>query len=342
MDHNKKLRILETTLRDGSYEINFKFTAADTRIISASLEKAGFELIEIGHGVGLNASCCGKGEASEPDESYLKAAAETLKKAKFGMFCIPGIAKIENIDMAADYGMGFIRIGTNVTEVEDSQKFIERAKKYGMFVSSNLMKSYAMEPKEFAKRAQLAHKYGSDVLCIVDSAGGMLPKEMEQYILAVREVCDIPLAYHGHNNLGLAVGNSLRAVELGVSIVDSSLQGLGRSAGNAPTEILVAALERMGVNTGIDLFEVLDAGEKYIKPLITNYGISSIDVTAGYAQFHSSYMDIINKFASKYMVDPRRVIVGVCKEDKENAPEPIVERVAKELASQQTRVYVTK
>lgn len=338
----KDLRILETTLRDGSYAVNFGFTANDTRVIALALEKAGFDLIEIGHGVGLHASESGKGLAAETDEAYLKAAAEVLKKAKFGMFCIPGIARLEDIDMAAEHGMKFIRIGTNATEVEESERYIERAKKHEMFVSANFMKSYVMEPKEFAKKARITQKYGSDVLCIVDSAGGMLMKEMESYFKAVWNVCDIPLAYHGHNNLGFAISNTLRAVELGASIVDSSLQGLGRSAGNASTEILLAALKRMNIDLGIDLIEVMDIGEKYIKPLITKQGLYSIDIISGYAQFHSSYMGVIRKYSDKYRVDPRKLIIGVCEFDKVNAPDELVERIAKRNAKEAEEIYTAK
>jgi len=325
------MKILETTLRDGSYAINFQFTASDTAIIASGLEKAGFDLIEIGHGVGLHASESAKGTAAERDESYLKAAADVLTKAKFGMFCIPGIARIEDIDMAADYGMGFIRIGTNVTEVDSSEKYIARAKKFGMFVSSNFMKSYAMEPSKFAEKAKLAQKFGSDVLCIVDSAGGMLPADMERYFYAVQDVCDIPLAFHGHNNLELAVANTLRAIELGAVIVDTSLQGMGRSSGNAPTEIVVCALKKMGIDLGIDLTTVMDIGEKYIRPLIRRRGLSSLDIVSGFAEFHSSYMGIIRQYSSKYRIDPRKLIIKVCEIDKVNASPELVERIAQQI-----------
>ena len=336
------MRILETTLRDGSYAINFQFTASDTALIASALEKAGFDLIEIGHGVGLHASESGKGVAVETDEAYLRAAAEVLTKARFGMFCIPGIARLEDIDMAAEYGMGFIRIGTNVTQVEESEEFIARAKKRGMFISANFMKSYAMEPKKFAEKAELTQKFGSDVLCIVDSAGGMLPSDLEVYFYAVQDVCDIPLAFHGHNNFGLAVAHTLRAVELGAVIVDSSLQGMGRSAGNTPTEILVATLKRMGIDLGIDPLEVMDIGEKYIRPLIRRRGLGSLDVVGGYAQFHSSYMGIIRQYSSKYRIDPRALIIGVCELDKVNAPPELVERVAQRINAESDEVFTAR
>lgn len=335
-------KIMEVTLRDGSYAINFQFTAADTAIIGGALERAGFELIEIGHGVGLNASKSGHGEAAESDEAYLKAAAGAITRAKFGMFCIPGIARLEDVDMAADHGMGFIRIGTNVIQVEESEPFVARAKRRGMMVCANFMKSYTMSPEAFARRAQLSQQFGADCLHIVDSAGGMMPGDVAAYIIAVRERSDIPLGFHGHNNLGMAVANSLRAVELGAVIVDSSLQGLGRSAGNAPTEVLLVALERMGGKTGIDALRAMDISEQYIRPLVRRRGLSSLDVVAGQAQFHSSYMGIIRKYSSRHGVDPRRLILKLAEVDKVNAPPELVERLAKELADEWTEVATAR
>jgi isopropylmalate/homocitrate/citramalate synthase len=167
----------------------------------------------------------------------------------------------------------------------------------------------------------------------------MLGNELEAYFRAVRDVCDIQLAFHGHNNLGLAVAHSLRAVELGAVIVDTTLQGLGRSSGNAPTEVMVAALRRMGIDLGIDPIEVTDISEKYIRPLIRRPGISSLDVISGYAQFHSSYMGLIRKFSSQYRVDPRRLIVALCERDKVNADPRLVEEVAKKILSEATELF---
>lgn len=328
--------ILEVTLRDGSYAIDFQFTERDTRVVSAELEKAGFTMIEVGHGVGLGSSEAGKGKAAESDETYCRAAAETLKKAKWGMFCIPGIAKLSHIDMAAGYHMDFIRVGTNVTEMEESEPFIAHAKRHGMFVSSNFMKSYAMPPKRLAEKARLAQKFGSDILAIVDSAGGMMTNDIDDYFHAVQDVCDIPLGFHAHDNLALAVANTLRAIELGATIVDTSLQGMGRSAGNASTEILLALLERKGIGLGLDLLQVMDIGEKYIKPLVRRRGLDSIDIVGGYSQFHSSFMNVILEFSRKYGIDSRRLIMEVCEDDKVNAARERVERIAQRISEKKT------
>lgn len=325
-------KILECTLRDGSYAINFQFTKEDTSNIAKALENVGFSLIEVGHGVGLGASELGIGIAAETDEVYLRSIAETIKKASWGMFCIPGIAQLHHIDMAADYGMKFIRIGTNVEDYKQSQQFVERAKKHNMFVCSNFMKSYVSPPNEFAAYASLVEKYGSDLIYIVDSAGGMFPEDIERYVLAIKDKTNIKIGFHGHNNLGMGVANSLKAVELGVDVVDSSLQGFGRSAGNTPTEQLICSLIRKGIAIDIDPIAVMDVGEKYIQPLIQTRGISSVDIISGFSLFHSSYMPTIEKYATQYRIDPRRLIMAVCQQDKASASSVLVKQEAKKLA----------
>ena len=337
-----KPTILETTLRDGSYVLNFQFTASDTAILCGELERAGFSLIEVGHGIGLGASDAGLGKAAETDEAYLRAAAESIKAARWGTFCIPGIAKVEDVEMAAQFGMSFIRIGTNVTDVEQSEPFIACAKRHGMFVCANFMKSYATAPKEFAAKARLSQKFGADVVYIVDSAGGMLTSEMEAYFKAVQDACDVQIGFHGHNNLDLAVANSLRAIELGAAIVDTSLQGFGRSAGNTPTEVFLSVLKRSGLDMGIDPLTVMDISEKYIRPLVQRHGYDSIDVVTGLSQFHSSYMGVIREFSSKYRIDPRRLIMSVCEQDRVSAPRDLVERTAARLSKDGGEVFTAR
>lgn len=338
----ERVRILDTTLRDGSYVIDFQFTARDTALIAGQLEAAGFELIEIGHGVGLGATQRNYGRAAETDEAYLAAAAGTLKRAAWGMFCIPGIATLQQIDMAAEYGMKLIRVGTDVADVPNSQQFIERAKKHEMLVCANYMKSYVVAPAEFARNAILSKQYGADVVYIVDSAGGMLTRDMERYFGAVRDVCDVQIGFHGHDNLGLGVANAVRAVELGAEIVDTSLQGMGRSAGNTPTELFIAVMERLGVPMGFDPLRVMDIGEKYIKPLIRRDGLNSLDIVAGYAQFHSSYMGVIREFSSKFGVDARKLIIALCEKDKVNASRAMVEDLARELSTEPEEAFAAR
>jgi 4-hydroxy 2-oxovalerate aldolase len=331
----KTPQILECTLRDGSYANDFQFTAIETEQISHALDEAGFPYIEVGHGLGLGASEQGKHVAIQTDEEYLKATSKSVQKGKWGMFCIPGIAKLDHLRLAADHGMDFVRIGTNVTEVDSSEKFISLARDLGLEVCANFMKSYAIPPKEFAQVAKKSTGFGAQVIYLVDSAGGMLPNEVRSYIRTTKLLLpNIKLGFHGHNNLGLSVANSLVCVEEGVDIIDTSLQGYGRSAGNTPTEQFICALIRSGIDLNYSSVEIMQMGESLIRPRINRRGLSSLDLASGQALFHSSYMPIILDVAKRERVDPRELIIDLCKQNMMEAPAKLVESIAQNIKNQ--------
>ena len=239
--------ILDCTLRDGSYAINFQFSAQETARIAGRLDDLGFPLIEVGHGIGLGASEKGMGVAAATDEEYMRASASAVKRGKWGMFCIPGVATLDHLEMAAANGMGFVRVGCEVENAADAVPFIERAKTLGLDVYSNLMKSYAVAPDFFAEKAEVCWKAGAQCVYVVDSAGGMLPAEIVNLVDLLRgRVPGIRLGFHGHHNIGMGVANALACADAGVDLIDCSLQGMGRSAGNTPTEQFVAVLQRAG------------------------------------------------------------------------------------------------
>jgi 4-hydroxy 2-oxovalerate aldolase len=321
--------ILECTLRDGAYVVDFQFTAEDTYQIARRLDALGFPFIEIGHGLGLGATRAGMGKAAATDIGYMEAASKAVTNGKWGMFCIPGIACLDDIDIAADHGVGFIRIGTEIDQVEGGAPFIERALKKNILVCSNLMKSYLVTPDKFGAQAQRCYDWGASVVYIVDSAGGMLPNEIRAYIEAARSANPkASLGFHGHNNLGLAVANSLLCAELGVQVIDTSLQGLGRSAGNTPSSQLLCALMRHGFVVDYDVIDVMQAGEELARHLIRNAGYDTLDMTCGLALFHSGHLPKVLAKAKEHQVDPRRLILELCKLDRINAHEELLEKAA--------------
>jgi 4-hydroxy 2-oxovalerate aldolase len=302
--------IMDCTLRDGSYAINFKFNQKDTSVITKKLSRAKIPLIEVGHGIGLGASKKGLGNSACSDEEYCIAASESIEgESKWGMFCIPGISSIEDLKIASSYGIDFIRIGTDVLNIKSSRKFIEFAKSEGIQVFSNFMKSDKADPKTFAKYAKESLNYGSDVIYIVDSCGGMFPNDLKKYI---SETFDknpsIELGFHGHDNLGVGMANCLLSLQEGVKYIDSTLQGLGRSSGNVCTEHLICVLEKKGILKEIEPIEVMNIGEKYIRPLISSTGISSLDITLGWTLTHSSYMPMILSYSKQNKIDPRKLL----------------------------------
>ena len=262
----------------------------------------------------------------------MEAAAQALKLAKWGMFFIPGIGREEDLRLAARYGMSFVRIGTNVTETSQAEPYIALAKELGFIVSYNAMKSYAVTPAEFGKLVAKVHSWGADTACLVDSAGSMDPDSVAAYFRAAKAEGPSPLGFHGHDNLSLAMANTLRAIEEGAVLVDSSLQGMGRSAGNTVTEVLVAILQRRGFFSHIDLNAAMDVGQGLIQPLLGKRGIDPMAVTSGLAKFHSSFTDKVQRYARKHQIDVRDLIVRLCQEDQISAPDDLLERLSHELA----------
>lgn len=334
---SRSVEILDCTLRDGSYVIDFQFTAEETRVICGALEDAGLRLIEVGHGVGMGGSDAGCGQAAATDEEYVSAAASVLTKAKFGTFFIPGIGTKEHLDMARDYGMSFVRIGTNITQSDEAAPYIEYAKKLGFEVSYNAMKSYVVSPEEFLERAQKAIDAGADVVYLVDSAGGMLPLEVKQYIELLREKLTAHIGFHGHNNFMLANANNLAALEAGATMLDSTVQGMGRSSGNAQTEIMVLLYEKLGIETGVDIVKLMNVGENLIRPRMrTPSGVCALDMTMAQAQFHSSFLERIERATALYDVDPKVLIIEVSKIDRVNPSEKMIQDIAAQLAELKT------
>ncbi len=328
------VQILDTTLRDGSYVIDFQFDADDTAVLVAELSRANVPYIEIGHGLGLGAGRRPEMKAAVSDHEYLSASATVAGGSRWGVFFIPGIGELEDIRRAAECGMSFIRIGTDITDVTRARDYVELARELELEVFCNFMKTYAVEPHVTADMARLAVSMGAHHVCVVDSAGGMLPQEVSAHVRAIKDALDISVGFHGHNNLGLAIANGLAAVDAGAAIIDTSIRGMGRSAGNASTEIFALALRRAGYQVDIDVHHLLDTAERIVDPLLRSYQqMDSVGVISGYAQFHSSFTEKVADVAEQFDVDIRDLIVELTKVNRLAAPDELLQTLARELAA---------
>lgn len=330
----EKTKIFDCTIRDGSYAVNFKFTKTDVKNIVSRLVRLGVEYIEIGHGQGLNASSPERGVSLYSDEEYLKAAVAVAGKSKIGVFCIPGIARKEDLQMAKEHGAEFIRVGVTIDNIDKAQPYLEYAKTIGFVTMVNFMKSYSRTAKRFAEGCKKAYELGSDYVYLVDSAGTMLPEDIEVfYNEAMSYTPNLKLGFHGHNNMGLGVANGLKCIELGFSFVDCSFQGLGRSIGNIATEMFVmATMKKYGTEIfDIDIPRLLEYGYVVLKD-ITNRDLNNpLELICGYTGFHSSFIKDIYRCCCDYNVDPLRLIMAYTKIDKEGIDTNLLAEVAKGL-----------
>ncbi|PCI42156.1 MAG: hypothetical protein COB46_01190 [Rhodospirillaceae bacterium] len=292
----KDIHVLDTTLRDGNYVIDFNFTADDVEKIVRGLDCSGLPLIEVGHGLGINASSvCSP--AAETDIAYIEAARKGVQKAKIAMFCIPGIAKLQDLKACLKAGLDVVRIGVDIDNYSHAEKYVEEARKHGVEVFVNLMKVYTEPPSGLLEISKNIQAYGASVLYLADSAGCMLPQEVEKYVNSVRTGCSIPVGFHAHNNLGLGMANALAAVDAGATYIDTTLMGMGRSSGNPPTETFVALMQRnFNACKDIDLISVMEMADRIATPVLRLVGPEGAIVSAmGLGKIHSSYLPQLRK-----------------------------------------------
>lgn len=328
----QRVEILECTLRDGSYAVDFKFTENDTAILAGVLGRLGCRWIEVGHGVGLGAMKAGKGALPTTDERLIEAAKRAAPKAQIGCFFIPGVGTVDQLKSARAAGLDFIRIGCNAPQIEGAYPYLTLARELGLKPCLNFMKTYGISPARFGEKAREGAAAGAEIIYCVDSAGSMFPQDVRRYLTAARDRCDCRLGFHGHSNLQFAVANSVEAVCCGASFIDTTLYGLGRSAGNVPTEVAVAVFNNLGIETGIDLFDVMEAAEEFIGPLMSQmqpYDMTS--VAMGCSRFHSSFLPKVAAAARKHGVELRRLVVAMGKLDPVNLDEDDLNRVAASL-----------
>lgn len=332
MIQKRKIRIMDTTLRDGSHSVRHQYSADNIAKVTAALAKARIDTIEVTHGDGLGGSSIQYGFGKLSDRELLQAAKPVIGNSKLAVLLLPGIGIKEDLEMAYREGARVARICTHVTEADISAQHMDLAKKIGMEVVGFLMLAHMVEPPKVLEQAKLMESYGADVVYVVDSAGAMVPDHVRSRVSLLVSHLKVKAGFHAHNNLGLAIGNTIAAIEEGVDVVDGSLAGMGAGAGNTPTEVLVAVLDKMGYETGVDLYAIMDAAEDVVRPLMQRpQVIDKSALSIGYAGVYSSFLLHTARAAEKYKLDPRDILIELGKRKVVGGQEDMIVDVALEL-----------
>lgn len=306
----KKLRIIDTTLRDGMHAVSHSFSPDQVASIVQRLDAAGCGTIELGHGDGIGGSSFQYGFSSYPEEELVAAAVKAAARARIAVLLLPGIGTIEDLRRVEGLGVRTVRVATHVTEADVAQQHIEYAKSRGLEAVGFLMMTHMSEPADIVRQALLFQGYGADLVYCADSAGALLPEGVRARVAALKDALSVPVGFHAHNNLGLAIGNSIAAIEAGADSIDCTLRGLGAGAGNAPHEVLVAVLERMGYGQVEDLYTLEDCAEDVVKPLMRRpLEIDKHALTIGYAGVYGSFLLHARRAAERYGLDARDILV---------------------------------
>jgi 4-hydroxy 2-oxovalerate aldolase len=336
MEYVQQIRISDPTLRDGNHAVGHQLSAENIASYCKVADAAGIAIVEIGHGNGLGASSLQLGEAKTSDHLALTTARENLNQSKLGIHVIPGFATIErDLKHAFSIGVDVVRVASHCSEADICERHISFSRGEGVEVWGCLMMSHMISPTMLLEQARKMESYGAEGVVFMDSSGHFMPEDVRIRVDTLVNGLGIAVGFHGHNNLGLAIANSISAADAGATLLDACARGFGAGAGNTQLEVLVAVLDRLNYNTGIDLYKILDAADLAEELLMNEMPtIKSVSVVSGLAGVFSGFMKPVARISKEFKVDPRDVFFELGRRKIVAGQEDIILEVAKELAQQ--------
>ena len=330
-----QIKVHDMSLRDGMHPKRHQITIEQMQSISRGLDAAGVPLIEVTHGDGLGGASVNYGFPAATDEQYLRAVIPGLKQAKVSALLLPGIGTVDHLRMAADCGVTTIRVATHCTEADVSEQHINLGRKMGLDTVGFLMMAHMIEPDKLLEQALLMESYGANCIYATDSAGYMLPDDVTARIALLRDKLkpETEIGFHGHHNLSMGVANSIAAVEAGARRIDCACGGMGAGAGNTPLEVFVAVCNRMGIETGVDVFKVSDVAEDLVTPIMDfPVRIDRNSLTLGYAGVYSSFLLFAKRAEQKYGISAREILLELGRQKMVGGQEDMIEDTALTMA----------
>ncbi|MGO8895031.1 MAG: 4-hydroxy-2-oxovalerate aldolase [Streptosporangiaceae bacterium] len=333
----RAVRLTDSTLRDGSHAMAHQFTAEQVRAVVHALDTSGVEVIEVSHGDGLGGSSFNYGFSAESEFDLIAAGVAQARRAKIAVLLLPGVGTITDLKHAHEVGASVARIATHCTEADVSVQHFGAARALGMETVGFLMLAHRISPAGLAGQARTMVDAGAQCVYVVDSAGALVLGDAQARVQAVlAEVGDqAQVGFHGHQNLSLGVANSVLAVQAGARQVDGALCALGAGAGNAPTEVLAATFDRIGVPTGVDVHGVLEAAEQVVRPLIPRLPwMDRSSIVQGYAGVYSSFLLHAERAAERYGVPAHEILQRVGEHGYVGGQEDMIIDIALQIAEE--------
>ncbi|MDD5280468.1 hypothetical protein [Acidithiobacillus sp.] len=242
------LKLIDVTLRDGGYRNNFGFCMDYILEHARLIQSSGVEYIEIAYRNGSIVHYENMGVTAYGSNEYIKTLKYELPD--MNLVVIAHAVNITDADIyeMAEHGVAMLRFCLSTNNVQETLRLICLAKQCGMQTSINIVRISSIDLPTLASLVSAINNYRDviDVIYFADSNGNLTPDSVRNIAKEIRCGTSIELGFHAHDNIGLAMSNSIAAVEHGASFIDASLLGMGKGIGNLKLEKLVAYLIMIG------------------------------------------------------------------------------------------------
>lgn len=329
----RTITLYDSTLRDGNHALKHAITQEQIENYAKLAQDAGVDIIEVGHGNGLGGSSLQVGTALLSDTQMIESAKKYLSTTRLAALVLPGFASLKReVSDAISSGVDIFRVGVHCSEVSLSIGYADYIKSAGKELYVSLMMSHMLAPEALLEQALLAQSYGADGLFLFDSAGYMTPSMVHERVSLLVQNLSIPVAFHAHNNMGLAVANTLESLAAGASLADGCSRGFGAGAGNAPLEIVAALCEREGYRCKAGLQGLLALAEYVEKGIATELPHSDmLSILSGLYGVFSGFKPHVARTAQEMQVEPGAILQELGAQRVIAGQEDMIMRVAKQI-----------
>jgi len=261
------MEILDCTIRDGGYLNNWKFEDNLVREVYRSVSKSGVDIIELGF---MSSNKTYKDEKYGPwrylEESKLNDIMTGIQGIMTSVLVNYKEYNITSLVNKEESLIDLIRVAVHKNVVKEALELMEVIKSKGYKSSIQLMGYSTYTKEEQNSLIDLLEKYEVDYAYVADSYGSILPFQISELCEPLLELKKLKVGFHPHNNLQMGLANAMAAMNCGVHIIDGTIYGMGRGAGNLPIESLVSYLQVQG-SEKYNVIPILHLVDKYFVKL---------------------------------------------------------------------------
>jgi 4-hydroxy 2-oxovalerate aldolase len=272
--------ILDCTLRDGGYYTAWDFSEELARDLLFALDRSGVDIIELGYRSRARTGFFGLFKYCDEELVSRLLPADRSAALAFMLDCkeflTDGAVDVEAlravIRPAADSIFAWCRVATHPNTVEAAAEMATLLDSWGYAVALNIMGISTLDGDRLHATIAATKAAPIRVLYLADSYGSLTPAATLEKIAAMREAWGGPVGVHMHENQGLALANTMAAIEEGVEFADATVSGMGRGSGNLRLEQLLLWLDQTGRRDDLSPGHLLPVLQKHLMPMRAAYG----------------------------------------------------------------------